>query len=384
MAAEVSAQGGERVTQAGESRLARVESVRALAALGVVIGHLWATAHGFENPEYILGTLPRRLVFGLTYGVWVFFGLTGYLLFWPFVRRQFDGGGAIDVRRYLFNRALRILPLYYFAVILLLLVHVPDPTRQMTWRHLLLLQNFWRDTIGKVDAPIWSIVVEVQFYALLPLLAWAIFRISGPSRLRAAIVIGVLALASMIARQILALWADNPALELWRFQLPTTLGFFAAGMGVALLRSAWEERRPPILDGILGAPWLWLAAAVSLWVVMCWRFSYENLSAVAVFLVVGALVLPLRPWGGLRAFDFRPLALLGVVSYSLYIWHAPVILELDGGRTLMPHSFPVVLAVFLPLLIVVAIVSYLLIERPALRLRRRWASTSPSAVASER
>src|SRR5438128_1919926 len=117
MTADVAARPGERIGQAGERRLARVESVRALAALGVVVGHLWATAHAFAA-QPILGTLPRKLVFGLTSGVWVFFGLTGYLLFWPFVRRQFNRGGAIDVRRYARNRALRILPLYYFAVVL--------------------------------------------------------------------------------------------------------------------------------------------------------------------------------------------------------------------------------------------------------------------------
>ncbi|MCW2991018.1 MAG: acyltransferase 3 [Solirubrobacterales bacterium] len=382
MAAEVSAQGGERVSQAGEQRLARVESMRALAAVSVVIGHLWATAHGFDHPDYILGTLPRRMVFGLTYGVWVFFGLTGYLLFWPFVRRQFNSGGAIDLRRYAYNRALRILPLYYVAVVFLLLFQVPDPTRRMWWRHLLLLQNFWRDSIGDVDAPIWSVVVEVQFYALLPLLAWGIFKVAGRSRRHAFAVLAVLGIASMVARQVLALWADNPALELWRFELPTTFGFFAAGMSVALLRSAWEERRPAFLDGPLGAPWLWLAAAVPLWIVMCWRFSYENLSALGVFLIVGAMVLPLRPWSGLRVFDFKPLALLGVVSYSLYVWHAPIILALDGGRTINPHGFPAVLAVFLPLLVAVAAVSYLIIERPALKLRRRWAPTSPAQEGS--
>jgi peptidoglycan/LPS O-acetylase OafA/YrhL len=377
MVAEVSAQGGERVSQAGELRLARVESLRALAALGVVIGHLWATAHGFENPDFILGTLPRRLVFGLTYGVWVFFGLTGYLLFWPFVRRQFGEGGTIDLRRYAANRALRILPLYYIAVILLLLVQVPDPTRQVWWRHLLLVQNFWRESIGRVDAPIWSVVVEVQFYALLPLLALGLFRLAGRSRARAAAVLGLLAAASMVARQLLAL-EDADSLSLWRYQLPTTFGFFAAGMAVALLRSAWEERRPAVLDRALGAPWLWLAAAVPLYVVMCWRLDYENLAVPAVFLVVGALVLPLRPSGGLRALDWRPLALLGVISYSLYVWHAPLLLELEGGRTLMAHGFPVVLAALLPLLIAVAAISYLLIERPALRQRRRWAPSSPA------
>lgn len=371
------------VAQAGERRLARVESVRALAALGVVVGHLWATSQGFDA-ETVIGTLPRRLVFGLTFGVWVFFGLSGYLLFWPFVKRQFGGGGPIDLRRYARNRALRILPLYYAAVVLLLLVQVPDPSAELWWRHLLLVQNFWRESIGAVDAPLWSVVVEVQFYVLLPLLAIALGRVAGGSRTRAAAVLLALAAASVVARQFLALERPDAATTVWRYQLPTTFCFFAAGMSLALLRSAWEERRPDWLSGPWGHPALWLAAAVPFWVATCWRFNLESLSVIAVFLTIGALVLPLRPWRPLELLDWRPLALLGVASYSLYVWHAPTVLELDGGRGIIASGFLAVLGVFLPLLIAVAAASYLLIERPGLRLRRRWASTSPAAVASER
>lgn len=376
-----SAETGQTVAQAGETRLARVESVRALAALGVVIGHLWATSQGYDAAA-VIGSLPRRMVFGLTFGVWVFFGLTGYLLFGPFVRRQFGAGGPIDLRRYARNRALRILPLYYAAVVLLLLVRVPDPSPDLWWRHLLLLQNFSRDAIGAVDAPLWSIVVEVQFYALLPLLAWGIGRVAGPSRVRAGLVLGLLAGASIVARQVLALEQDDAATTVWRFQLPTTFAFFAAGMSLALLRSAWEQRRPAWLAGPLGHPALWLAAAVPLWVATSWRFNLESLSVVAVFLTVGALVLPLRPWRPLAVLDWRPLALLGIASYSLYTWHIPIIEELGGGRGIIASGFLPVLGVFLPLLVAVAAVSYLLIERPALRLRRRWADTSPAHVAS--
>jgi peptidoglycan/LPS O-acetylase OafA/YrhL len=366
------------VAQAGERRLARVESVRALAALGVVAGHLWATSQGFDY-EAVIGTLPRRLVFGLTFGVWVFFGLSGYLLFWPFVRRQFGDAGPIDLRRYARNRALRILPLYYAAVVLLLLVHVPDPTTQLWWRHLLLVQNFWRDSIGAVDAPLWSVVIEVQFYALLPFLAMGLWRIAGASRGRAALVLLGLAAASIVARQVLALDRPDAATTVWRYQLPTTFCFFAAGMALALLRSAWEDHRPAWLAGPLGHPALWLAAAVPLWVATCWRFNLESLSVGAVFLTIGALVLPLRAWRPLALLDWRPLALLGVASYSLYVWHAPVVLELDGGRGIIASGFLPVLGVFLPLLIAIAAASYLLIERPALRLRRRWADSSPAS-----
>ncbi|MFL5843966.1 MAG: acyltransferase family protein [Solirubrobacteraceae bacterium] len=371
------------VAQAGERRLARVESVRALAALGVVVGHLWATSQGFDG-EAILGSLPRRLVFGLTFGVWVFFGLSGYLLFWPFVRRQFGDGGPIDLGRYARNRVLRILPLYYAAVVLLLLIHVGHPTTELWWRHLLLVQNFWRDSIGAVDAPLWSVVIEVQFYALLPFLAMGLAKLGGSSRARTAAILLGLAAISIVLRQVLALERDDAATTVWRYQLPTTFCFFVAGMSLALLRHAWEERVPRALSGPLGHPALWLAAAVPFWVATCWRFNLEALSVVAVFLTIGALVLPLRAWRPLSVLDWRPLALLGVASYSLYVWHAPIVLELDGGTGLIAHGFLAVLGVFLPLLIAVAAASYLLIERPGLRLRRRWSETSPATLGSPR
>ena len=372
MAADIAVHGGERVAQAGELRLARVESVRALAALGVVVGHLWATAHAFQV-QPILGTLPRKLVFGFTSGVWVFFGLTGYLLFWPFVRRQFNAGSSISVGRYALNRALRILPLYWFSVVFLLLFQVHDPTKTLAFRHLLLLQNFWRDSIGRVNAPIWSVVVEVQFYALLPLLAWALFRLAPRSRLRAFGLLAVLAGASIFARQRLALDTGD-TLSTWLFQLPTTFAFFVAGMSVALLRSAWEEQPPAWTKGPLGAPWLWLAASIPFWVLASWHFDLQNLLVAGVFLAVGAIVLPIRAWRGLDVLDWRPLALLGVVSYSLYVWHAPLILRINGAQRLMDQGgFGLVLVAVVPLCVVIAVVSYVLIERPGLRLRRRWA-----------
>jgi peptidoglycan/LPS O-acetylase OafA/YrhL len=369
--------GDERVAQAGERRLARVESVRALAALAVLVGHLWVTAHPLEA-SWIYGNFWRRMVYGGTLGVWVFFALTGYLLFWPFVRRDFGAGGRIDLRAYARNRALRILPLYWFAIVLLLLIAVPHPTWTLWWRHLLLVQDFWRNSLAKVDGPLWSISVELQFYALLPLLAWLLARLARRSRIRAAALLLVLAAAAGVARQLLALDVGDANQTVQRFQIYTTFCFFAAGMLVALLRSAWEERPPRFLRGPLGTPAAWLAAALPLWILAAWRFKLELLCVPAGFLTVGAVVLPLRPWRPLALLDARPIALLGVVSYSLYVWHWPIITHLNGGKDLMPSGFKAVLAALVPLCVAVAAISYLLIERPALRLRRRWAPSSPA------
>jgi peptidoglycan/LPS O-acetylase OafA/YrhL len=94
------------------------------------------------------------------------------------------------------------------------------------------------------------------------------------------------------------------------------------------------------------------------------------LAAPASFLLVGACVLPLRDGLGVRTLDWRPVAVVGVASYSLYLWHVLVIDQLyqHGVR-----SLGALLALSAPLCIGVALVSYAGIERPFLRLRRRWA-----------
>jgi peptidoglycan/LPS O-acetylase OafA/YrhL len=370
----------QRVVQAGEVRLARVESVRALAALGVMVGHLWGSTHGYATAATI-GNFWRRTLFGGGFGVFVFYALSGYLLFWPFVRRHFGGGDKVDLERYALNRALRILPLYFFAVIVLLIVQNHGGTFDLWWRHLALVQSMWTSSLNAVDGPLWSVAVEIQFYALLPLIAGALAIVSGRSRARAAALLVLVGSASYLARRHLAPHGG----DLWSYQLPTTFLFFVGGMLVALLRHAWEERRPALLDGPLGSSTLWALAAVPLFGVVFWRYDTQELCAVAAFLLVGALVLPLRDGPVVRALEWRPLALLGVASYSLYVWHVPIIDALGGGAGLRGSaSFVTVLVLFGGVCIAAAFGSYRLIETPGLRLRRRWASGAAQQVADRR
>src|SRR5204863_6915466 len=128
----------------------------------------------------------------------------GYLLFWPFVRALWGDGGRIALGRYALNRALRILPLYYVAIVVLLVLQNHGGTAALWWRHALFVQAMWTDSINAVDGSLWSVSVEIQFYALLPLLAAALAWASGRSRLRAAALLLAAALASDLLRRHLA------------------------------------------------------------------------------------------------------------------------------------------------------------------------------------
>ena len=378
---------GAQIVQVTETRSARIESVRALAALSVLLSHAFLFSYGL-TPTITEGFAHRAALEAGFGGVEVFFALSGYLLFWPFARSAFQTGERVDLRRYALNRAVRILPLYYVVLAVLLIVQHHGGSFGQWWRFGLFLENFSPSTINTVDVPMWSLAIEVQFYLLLPLLAMLIARLSGRSIGRAAGLLAALALASIALRQAVV-WHSNPPLFRWQYSLPSVFFFFVAGMSLALLRVRWLERRPRWLDGPAGRSDVWLACTLPLWALVCWRLSYEPAAALAGFLIVGACALPLRDGLFARLTEWKPLARLGVASYSLYLWHVPVLLVIAGGDLAArhgPHLIPttgrflVLLAPGGVICSIVALGSYALIEAPPLHLRRRWARSLPPAA----
>jgi peptidoglycan/LPS O-acetylase OafA/YrhL len=351
---------GARVDQAGEQRLARLESLRALAALGVLLGHVWGARHAFgaTGTDDLLG----RTILGGGYGVFVFFALSGYLLFRPLANAVFDGE-RVDLRRYAINRLLRTLPLYYVVVIVLLVVQEGGGSLEQWWRFLTLTENLFPSTVLTVDGPIWSLLVELQFYALLPLVAIGLARLARGSRRNAAVLLLVAGAAGAALRIYLLnhRHTGDPRIV---YSLLTTAFFFVPGMLLALARDVR-------LRGPLGSGDLWLLASIPVWLFISDDYSRTALAAVASFLVVGAAVLPLRHGPLVRALDWRPLALVGVGSYSLYLWHLPIVEALARHGALLWA---------VPLSLVAALVSYRLVEAPFLRLRRRWSSSSYSST----
>jgi peptidoglycan/LPS O-acetylase OafA/YrhL len=146
-------------------------------------------------------------------------------------------------------------------------------------------------------------------------------------------------------------------------------------MLLALLRGWLAERRPmrlPPSDLLLGGGFaLWLLAAVD---PTKWG---QLLLAVGSFAMLGAVVLPVREGALLRVLDARLLGFVGVVSYSLYLWHSPILTFLHEQVGIdYPALLPLAFVVCVP----AAIASYYVIERPFLGLRRRWGSTTASSA----
>jgi peptidoglycan/LPS O-acetylase OafA/YrhL len=358
-----------RVDQAGEQRLARLESLRALAALAVLAGHVWGTHRGFGRSAQ--DSLLARTIFGGGYGVYVFFALSGYLLYRPLAAATF-GGGRIDLRRYAINRVLRTLPLYYAVVAVLLVVQEGGGSAGQWLRFGTLTENLFRSTAFTVDGPIWSLIVELQFYALLPLVAFALARIARGSLRNAAVLLLAAGLAGAALRVELVNHHHTADPRIVR-SLLTTAFFFVPGMLLALARIAWDRRGELRLPGLLGWGDAWLLASLPVWLFVFDDYARTPWAAVASFLVVGAAALPLRPGPLIRALDWRPLALIGVASYSLYLWHLPIVEALSRHGI---HGLAALAALSVGLSLAVAFVSYRVIEAPFLRLRRRWSSSS--------
>jgi peptidoglycan/LPS O-acetylase OafA/YrhL len=378
----VNALAGGTIVQAGERRSARVESLRAVAALGVVLSHALVFSWGLNAT--IASSYPRRLLIDAGEGgVDFFFVLSGYLLFLPFARAQLGGPDArrVDLRRYGINRVLRILPLYWSVLALLLIVQQHGGAFGQWWRFGLFLQDTSLSTLNSVDTPMWSLAVEVQFYLLLPLVALGIARLARGSAAWTAAALLVLAAGSFAAEQ--AIVAVPPGDFRLQYSLGSLFQFFAAGMGLALLRVRWDAAPPRWLSSVLGRSDLWIGLAIPLCLLVGWRFSYwmDIPKLLACVLVVGGCVLPLRPGLLVRVIDLRVLALLGVISYSIYLWQIPAIQFVTSGDITahtrvsfiptLPH-FLLVLAAGGAATIAVAAVSYFVLEAPALRLRRRW------------
>jgi peptidoglycan/LPS O-acetylase OafA/YrhL len=273
---------------------------------------------------------------GLSNGVMVFFALSGYLLYRPFVT------GSPDLRRYAVGRFLRIMPAYVVALVGVSLL-TGDPTffeRPLTY--LLFLQNFdaagfWSGFLGVS----WTLVIEVMFYVTLPLLAWVVA--GRPLRLVA------IAWVSFVG----ALWAASVApaehSRLASSLYPFMVWTFVPGMLVALLengRAAAWFRRLPILGVILLA-----IGTTSPWP------SVDVASAAGAFLLVGWAVSS-RPTLG-RFAALAPLAAAGAaITYSAYLWHVDLI------RALPP-------VVDVVAILAVSSLVYVLVEGPAIRFGRR-------------
>ena len=230
----------------GNPRFPLFDSLRGLAALAIVLTHVGLGSGANYNAAY--GALLARLDIGVT----LFFVLSGFLLYRPFVAARLEDRPALRLRDYARRRVLRIVPAYWLALTVLAIW----PGLTFTgprWVYYGFLQNYdflW--VLGGIGQA-WSLAVEASFYVLLPFYALALGALTrrfAPRRTLAVevTVLGALSLGSLVLRWYIHHTTHSQVLL---FTILCTFFWFALGMGLAVASAAWHgrESRP----GVIGA-----------------------------------------------------------------------------------------------------------------------------------
>lgn len=357
------------------SRFRGFDGLRAFAALTVLVTHT-AGLSNFNAANDVLGPLTARL----NVGVAVFFVISGFLLFRPYV-----AGRPRPLRDYAVARVTRIFPAYWLAItVLAVWPGLVGVFSEDWWRYYFLLQNYDEVTLIAGLGPAWSLAIEISFYAFLPLFA----RYKGPWLP----MIGMLALLSFATRT----WmhAEHPDIT-YSYWLPGSFLWFAGGMALAVL--SVEGRT-------ITRTWPWWAAAAVVLVALSYlgglprTFPYDYtelgwaLEHVGFALFSVLLVAPVALGAAPRALSWRPVAWLGLVSYGIYLWQVPLAIELND-HVIQRYDPPLPYVTFTALAflatVACAAVSYYGVERPLLnRLKpsgssRRTSASARSAAAAE-
>jgi len=304
-------------------RIASLDSIRGLAALGVVLTHCTGV---YSDPPAWVTHLPLSLVLWSGHGfVLVFFALSGFVLFIPFKR------GNVAYAPYLVKRVARLYPPFVVAVLLsaalyTLVDHRPiaglnewfnrtswehAPTAKIIIGHLMMTD---RRDLQDLDNVMWSLVHEMRISVVFPVIAWCVLR-DWRSATAVALIVSIVG-AYMTQHHPLFVMGMAP------FDTLQYVFLFAAGAGLCLYSDALRvrvNRWPRWLALIaLAAALALLATPFDVAVVNITLGSFAALSIVAIAasgVFDRALLRSIPVW-------------LGRVSYSLYLIHLVVLLVL--------------------------------------------------------
>lgn len=324
----------------GREFVQNFDGLRAVAALMVFVLHLEVTSRVALGPA----------------GVWIFFALSGHLLYLGFLR-SVPVPNSTAITAYLVRRLFRILPLYFVCVLAIAYgVHDWQADYRSNWVY----EHF---IFVRAAAHLWTTVTELVFYLYLPFLVLLIHPVRNANwRFWILAGLGLLSWYLFEYLGLLTLRGGNPHFAPFLF-----------GMAAVHLRNRISARTAPWLAG---ACLFWLFAFSSDFAWMrpiqhklglyqlgqLWDFGYLFYVPCAL-LVLAVSRSPSRIWGN------RWLRLIGVCGFGFYLWHVPIIIVVREWSLPSP-VFEVLCFGATSLL---CILTYILIERPGIALGRRLA-----------
>ena len=348
---------GGAAMNAKAKRIPSLDGWRAISIMLVLIGHLMGT-RGFvsvSNPSSI-GDLGHL-------GVTIFFVISGFLITSLLIAER-ERTGHVSLKAFYLRRVLRIFPAFYAFVALICVANAlgwlritgSDIAAAVTYT-----VNYYPDRSWPIGH-LWSLSIEEQFYLLWP---FVFVRLRAKHALAIALAAWLGAPVVRAAMHV-AFAAGSPYRDLEIF--PAAADAIAIGCAMALLRpwllaQGWYLRLtsssaffPALLIGVvtlerfgrgytlaylLGTPRMLVALATGIEATTRHADSFVG-----------------------RMLNVRPLVFLGVLSYSLYLWQQPF---LNRQSDALANAFPQNLGFAL----LAALLSYLLVEKPLIGLRRR-------------
>jgi peptidoglycan/LPS O-acetylase OafA/YrhL len=353
-------------------RISSLDGLRGAAVLLVIAAHFTA---GTIKPTGIVGAALTPIESAGDFGVELFFALSGYLITTILLKERLRTG-TVDLRKFYLRRALRIWPAYYVylaAVLVLTLLGVIHVTGWEFASAGLFIWDYARNVPTWFLAHTWSLAIEEQFYVLWSAaLLWL--------KPRVALCIAVIAfLAVPVGRYVTYRHSDQvtaPTIfHMFHARCDSLLVGAVIALAVVVMPAAWERVRRTVARLHLWAPALVVVfASESLTRLLggSWQLTFglsiENLAVAALLITALSAGHPVA-----RMLSWRPLRLVGVVSFSLYLWQ-----QLFAAGDPDPIvSNPVVA---LLCMLSAAIASHVLVERPLLRVKTRFETARVTSV----
>lgn len=351
-------------------RLPSLDGWRAVAIV-IVLCH-----HTVFSYNYPFAADPwSSLVFDGNLGVRIFFVISGFLISYLLLNEAAKNGG-INLKSFYVRRVFRIFPVYfaYLAVLLILAMAGLYHDSLSAWIGCL---TFTRNMVGHnpptATAHFWSLAVEEQFYLVWPVLLSGLALHRGARRY-----LGVLVVPIVVC----------PILRLWVIRFEAVSGVwdrvFYSGSILAYADSlaigcvgAWLARSVRTMEiakayRVVGIPLLLLVIALGRYLEFYHgsRVMYAVVPWVQAWAILGCILLALHTGAaGFKTLNAKPVVAIGVLSYSLYVWH-PLFLSSFMAMESRPLLYDWRLWV-IPTAIT-ATLSYRLLEKPLMQLRDKW------------
>lgn len=332
-------------------RIPSLDGLRGICIFLVLLSHLSGTQHFVRSDIFELyGNL----------GVRTFFVLSGYLIT-AILSKEWAKTGTISLRGFYVRRAYRIIPPAYTFMLIAIVTH----WKVLSWANIAIALTFTSNYYyggHYVLGHLWSLSAEEQFYLLWPLILLLF------SRYRLWIIAGVLAAGPPLRIMLWMIWGRHGM----GHPFPVLMDALAAGCALQMLQSQLAR-----YQRMFASRWFSLVPAIVALLPLMQLFSTRLYQGLGLSMLHLGIALSVQHVMASRYsfLNLRPVAWLGTISYSLYLWQQ---LFLDRASGEPWAAFP--LNLFLA--IGAGAASFYLVEKPSLRLRERLSGSQRPSIGS--